>query len=107
MEATDTRQPAAGARPLDGVVIVDLTRQMSGPYASMVLGDFGAEVIKVEGAPRGDGARYIGRTLVGGESAMFLTWSRNKRSICVNLRTDEGKAVLDRLVEAADVVMEN
>lgn len=94
-------------RPLDGVVVVDLTRQMSGPYASMVLGDFGAEVIKVEGSPKGDGARYIGNTFVGGESTMFLTWNRNKRSICVDLRSDEGKAVLNRLIDEADVVMEN
>ena len=95
------------ARPLDGVVVVDLTRQMSGPYASMVLGDFGAEVIKVEASPKGDGARYIGNTFVGGESTMFLTWNRNKRSICVDLRSDEGKGVLSRLIEQADVVMEN
>ena len=96
-----------GVRPLDGIVVVDLTRQMSGPYASMVLGDFGAEVIKVESAPGGDGARHIGTTFIGGESTMFLTWNRNKRSICVDLRSAQGRAVLDGLIEGADVVMEN
>jgi crotonobetainyl-CoA:carnitine CoA-transferase CaiB-like acyl-CoA transferase len=92
---------------MDGMVVVDLTRQMSGPYASMVLGDFGADVIKVESSPRGDGARYIGSTFVGGESTMFLTWNRNKRSICVDLRAPEGKEILDRLIDGADIVMEN
>ncbi|HLY84770.1 MAG TPA: CoA transferase, partial [Acidimicrobiales bacterium] len=96
-----------GARPMDGMVVVDLTRQMSGPYASMVLGDFGADVIKVESSPRGDGARYIGSTFVGGESTMFLTWNRSKRSICVDLRSPEGKEILNRLIDGADVVMEN
>jgi crotonobetainyl-CoA:carnitine CoA-transferase CaiB-like acyl-CoA transferase len=106
--ATSKQTPGADrGRPLDGVVVVDLTRQMSGPYASMVLGDFGAEVIKVESAPRGDGARHIGNTFIGGESTMFLTWNRNKRSICVDLRSEEGRAVLRRLVDDADVVMEN
>ena len=92
---------------MDGMVVVDLTRQMSGPYASMVLGDFGADVIKVESSPRGDGARYIGSTFVGGESTMFLTWNRSKRSICLDLRSPEGKEVLNRLIDGADVVMEN
>jgi crotonobetainyl-CoA:carnitine CoA-transferase CaiB-like acyl-CoA transferase len=98
---------ADGVRPLDGLTVIDLTRQMSGPYASMVLGDFGADVIKVESAPRGDGARYVGNTFVGGESTMFLTWNRNKRSVCLDLRSAEGKQVLDRLIDQADIVMEN
>jgi crotonobetainyl-CoA:carnitine CoA-transferase CaiB-like acyl-CoA transferase len=73
----------------------------------MVLGDFGADVIKVESAPRGDGARYVGNTFVGGESTMFLTWNRNKRSVCVDLRSAEGKQVLGRLIDQADIFMEN
>lgn len=93
--------------PLDGIVVVDTTRQMSGPYASMVLGDFGANVIKVESAPLGDPMRKMGNTFVGGEGTMFLTWNRNKRSVCVDLRTAEGVAVLNRLIDHADIVMEN
>lgn len=102
-----THADVADQRPLTGRVVVDLTRQMSGPYASMVLGDFGADVIKVENAPRGDGARYVGTEFVGGESTMFLTWNRNKRSICLNLRDPEGMAILLSLIDRADVVMEN
>jgi crotonobetainyl-CoA:carnitine CoA-transferase CaiB-like acyl-CoA transferase len=89
------------------VTVVDLTRQMSGPYASLVLGDFGADIIKIESAPKGDGCRYIGNTFIGGESTMFLTWNRNKRSVCLDLRKPEGLEVAYRLIDQADVVMEN
>ena len=92
---------------LDGITVVDFTRQMSGPYASLVLGDFGADVIKVESTPKGDGCRYIGNTFIGGESTMFLTWNRNKRSVCLDLRQPEGLEVAYRLIDQADVVMEN
>lgn len=92
---------------LAGITVVDFTRQMSGPYASLVLGDFGADVIKVEQGPKGDPCRLIGNTFVGGESTMFLTWNRNKRSVCVDLRRPEGLAVAHRLIDRADVVMEN
>jgi crotonobetainyl-CoA:carnitine CoA-transferase CaiB-like acyl-CoA transferase len=94
-------------RALEGVTVIDFTRQMSGPYASLVLGDFGADIIKVESAPKGDGCRYIGNTFIGGESTMFLTWNRNKRSVCLDLRKPEGLEVAYRLIDRADVVMEN
>jgi len=94
-------------RALEGVTVVDFTRQMSGPYAALVLGDFGADVVKVEQSPQGDPCRLIGNTFVGGESTMFLTWNRNKRSLCLDLRRPEGLAVAHRLIEQADVVMEN
>jgi formyl-CoA transferase/CoA:oxalate CoA-transferase len=93
--------------PLDGLVVIDTTRQMSGPYASMVLGDFGADVIKVESAPLGDPMRSTGNTFAGGDSTMFLTWNRNKRSVCIDLRSSEGLAVLMKLIDQADIVMEN
>lgn len=99
-----------GAAPppaLTGITVVDFTRQMSGPYASLVLGDFGADVIKIEQGPRGDPCRLIGNTFVGGESTMFLTWNRNKRSVCLDLRRPEGLEVAYRLIQQADVVMEN
>jgi crotonobetainyl-CoA:carnitine CoA-transferase CaiB-like acyl-CoA transferase len=95
------------ARPLEGLTVVDLTRHMAGPYASLVLGDFGAEVIKVESAPHGDPLRRIGVSFIGEESSLFLAWNRNKRSICVDLRRPEGVEVVVRLVDGADVFMEN
>jgi crotonobetainyl-CoA:carnitine CoA-transferase CaiB-like acyl-CoA transferase len=94
-------------RALEGIKVVDFTRQMSGPYASLVLGDFGADVIKIESSPSGDGARSIGTKFIGGESTMFMTWNRNKRSVCLDLRTPEGKEVALRLAGEADVVIEN
>lgn len=96
-----------GVKPLDGVRIVDFTRQMSGPYASMALGDYGADVIKVESMPEGDPARGVGSTFIGDVSALFLTWNRNKRSISLDMRTPEGVALAKRLIATADVVMEN
>jgi crotonobetainyl-CoA:carnitine CoA-transferase CaiB-like acyl-CoA transferase len=99
-----------GALPegcLDGVTIIDLTRHMSGPYASLVLGDFGADVIKVESMPDGDPSRTSGTNFISGIGTMFLTWNRNKRSICVDLRTPEGVAVVKRLAADADIVIEN
>ena len=98
---------AEAPRALEGLRVIDLTRQMSGPYAAMVLGDFGADVIKVETAPKGDGARYIGTQFVGGESTMFLTWNRNKRSICIDLRTEEGVDIVRSLCDNADIFIEN
>jgi formyl-CoA transferase/CoA:oxalate CoA-transferase len=92
---------------LEGITIVDLTRHMSGPYASLVLGDFGADVIKVESMPDGDPSRTSGTNFIGGIGTMFLTWNRNKRSICVDLRTPEGVAVVKRLAATADIVIEN
>lgn len=94
-------------RVLEGIRILDFTRQMSGPYGSMVLGDFGADVIKVESSPRGDPSRRTGTHFLGGDSTMFLTWNRNKRSVCVDLRSDRGRAVAERLIAHADVLMEN
>jgi formyl-CoA transferase/CoA:oxalate CoA-transferase len=100
-------QPAPGSAALAGVRVVDLTRHMSGPYASLVLGDFGADVIKLESAPHGDPSRQTGTNFIAGESTMFLTWNRNKRSICVDLRSEAGLDVARRLVDGADVLMEN
>lgn len=99
--------PSTSAPVLDGIRVVDFTRQMSGPYASLVLGDFGADVVEVEQCPSGDPARRIGATFAGGESTMFLTWNRNKRSICLDLRRPEGLDLALALIDGADVVMEN
>lgn len=94
----------AGA--LDGIRILDLTWVLSGPYASMILTDLGADVVKVERPPHGDVSRTTG-PFVENESIYFQSINRGKRSIAVDLRHDEGKELFLRLVEQADVVMEN
>ena len=100
-------KPLEPASALQGVRVVDFTRQMSGPYACLVLADFGADVIKVESAPLGDPSRRAGIYFVGGESTMFLTWNRNKRGVCLDLRSERGLKVAHRLIEDADILMEN
>ena len=94
------------ARPLEDIRILDLTWILSGPYASMVLCDLGADVIKVERAPFGDVARTQG-PYANGWSAYFFSVNRGKRSISIDLRNEEGRALFLDLVGHADVVMEN
>jgi formyl-CoA transferase/CoA:oxalate CoA-transferase len=91
---------------LSGVTVVDLSRILAGPYCTMMLGDLGAEVLKVE-SPGGDDSRGWGPPFVSGEAAYFLAVNRNKKSICLNLKTDGGKDLLHRLLETADVLVEN
>jgi CoA:oxalate CoA-transferase len=92
--------------PLEGITILDLTWVLSGPYASMVLCDLGAEVIKVERPPWGDIARTTGPH-INGESCYFFSINRGKKSTAIDLSKDEGKQLFLRLVEQVDVVMEN
>jgi formyl-CoA transferase/CoA:oxalate CoA-transferase len=92
--------------PLGDVTVVDLTRILAGPYCTMMLGDLGAEVLKVE-PPNGDDSRGWGPPFVSGESAYFLAVNRNKKSLCINLKTDGGRDVLNRLLLSADVLVEN
>ena len=94
------------AGPLEGITILDLTWVLSGPYASMVLCDLGAEVIKVERPPYGDIARTTSPH-INGESGYFFSINRGKKSIAIDLSQEEGKALFLRLVEQVDVVMEN
>lgn len=96
--------------PLSGVKVVDLTRILAGPYATMVLGDYGAEVIKIERPDGGDDTRGWGPPWVeaaGGASAYFTAVNRNKRSCTLDLKNDAGKAVLWRMLDGADVVISN
>src|SRR5256886_11338051 len=88
---------------LDGLRVLDLSNQLSGPYCAMLLGDLGADVIKVEHPVGGDNARQ-GAPHVNGESA---TVNRNKRSITVDLKAPDGLAIVRRLAARADVVLEN
>jgi CoA:oxalate CoA-transferase len=94
------------AGPLEDVRILDLTWVLSGPYASMVLCDLGADVIKVERPPWGDVARTTGPH-INGESVYFFSINRGKRSITLDLKSEKGRQVFLKLVEKADVVMEN
>lgn len=95
--------------PLEGVTVVDLSRVLAGPHATMMLADLGARVIKVEQPGTGDETRHWGPPFVGehGVSTYFLSCNRNKESITLDLKSEEGKAVLTRLVERADVLVEN
>ncbi len=92
--------------PLHGVRVVDISSSYAAPTASMYLGDMGAEVIKVEPV-RGDDARFWGPPFLNGEAAWFLSVNRNKRSICLDIREPAGREVLFRLLESADVFVEN
>jgi crotonobetainyl-CoA:carnitine CoA-transferase CaiB-like acyl-CoA transferase len=93
--------------PLEGVRVLDLSRVLAGPYATMVLADLGADVIKVEHPERGDDTRHWGPPFAGGESAYFLSVNRNKRSIGVDLKSTEGLEKITGLAADADVVIEN
>ena len=92
--------------PLEGVRIVDLTTFLSGPSATQLLGDLGADVIKIESLD-GDSSRAIAGPEVDGDSAYFLANNRNKRSIAIDLKSPRGHSVAKRLIAGADVVVEN
>jgi crotonobetainyl-CoA:carnitine CoA-transferase CaiB-like acyl-CoA transferase len=93
--------------PLDGITVIDLTRVMTGPYCAMMLGDLGADVIKIEMPGKGDDTRLWGPPFVGDESSYFLTVNRNKRSIALDLKSEDGQRILWELIERADVLIEN
>ncbi len=113
------RRPCTG--PLAGLVVVDLTRALAGPHAAMMLGDLGARVIKVESPGTGDDTRGWGPPFVDPaqrhgvepgtagprEATYFLSCNRNKESVAVDLKSEDGREVLTRLVERADVLLEN
>lgn len=105
----DSSASPSGARvqkgPLSGITIVDLTRVVSGPYATLLMSDLGARVIKIE-ALTGDETRALGPR-VAGESAMFIGLNRGKESVAIDLRSRQGHEVLCDLVRRADVVIEN
>ena len=93
--------------PLDGIRVLDLTRALAGPYCTMFLGDLGAEVVKVEQPQIGDDSRGWGPPFVGDESAYFLSNKRNKKSLTIDLKTDQGVELVRRLAKTADVLVEN
>jgi crotonobetainyl-CoA:carnitine CoA-transferase CaiB-like acyl-CoA transferase len=92
---------------LSNVRVVELTEALAGPYAAMLLGDLGADVIKIERPGLGDQSRRWGARLPGGESAYFCSTNRNKRSLSLNIQSAEGQAALYRLLETTDVLLCN
>jgi len=93
--------------PLEGVRVLDLSRVLAGPYATMMLADLGADVLKVEHPERGDDTRHWGPPFAGGESAYFLSVNRNKRAVGVDLKDPEGLEKVKKLATSADVLIEN
>ncbi|WP_413307918.1 CaiB/BaiF CoA-transferase family protein [Bacillus sp. 1P10SD] len=93
--------------PLQGVKVIDLSRVLAGPYCTMLLGDMGAEVIKIESVDYGDETRGWGPPFVEGESAYYLCANRNKQGITLNLKSKKGIEILRKLVSDADVVVQN
>lgn len=107
LETAAGRSGQQGRRgPLAGLQVIDLTHMLSGPYATWIFGALGAEVIKVEMPGRGDFTREIA-PFVDGESIYFMSINRNKKSICLNLKTPQGKEALLRIVARSDVFIEN
>ena len=93
--------------PLSDILVVDLSRALAGPHATMMLGDMGARVIKVENPDGGDDTRGWGPPFVSGVSTYFLSCNRNKESISLDLKLDSDKEVLRELIKRADVLVEN
>jgi crotonobetainyl-CoA:carnitine CoA-transferase CaiB-like acyl-CoA transferase len=93
-------------KALEGLLVLDLSHVMAGPFCAMLLGDLGADVIKVE-KPGGEDSRRFGPPFISGESVAFLGLNRNKRDICIDLKTDEGRTIVRELATKADVLIEN
>lgn len=105
MTAEDAARPRR-IGPLTGIRVLDLTRVLAGPFCTMILGDLGAEIIKIEDTQKGDSARGV-TPLIQGESHFYLAVNRNKKSVCVDLQTEEGKQVILDLAQRSDVLVEN
>lgn len=94
------------SQPLSGIKVVDATSALSGPYCILLLGDLGAEVIKIEEPQAGDMLRKSG-PFIGGEGPYFLYGNRNKKSMTLNLQKERGRDILLKLVKNADIFVEN
>lgn len=93
---------------LENICVIDLTRVLAGPYCTMMLGDLGADIIKIEVPGRGDDTRHWGPPFTkGGESAYYLSANRNKRSMTLNLKSEEGLEILKKLIAKGDVLVDN
>ncbi len=98
---------SSNTEPLSGIKVLDLCRVVSGPFATMHLGDLGADVVKIEDPRIGDESRRYGPPFVNGESSYFLSVNRNKRSCAINLKSDAGRDAVIALAKVADVVIDN
>lgn len=94
-------------KPLEGIVVIDFSRVLAGPMATQILAEFGAEVIKVEMPGTGDESRHFEPKLPGGESGYFFAFNRGKKSITLNLKTEQGRKIAQDLASQADVLIEN
>ena len=93
---------------LENICVIDLTRVLAGPYCTMMLGDLGADIIKIEVPGRGDDTRHWGPPFTkGGESAYYLSANRNKRSLTLNLKSEQGLEILKKLIAKGDVLVDN
>ena len=92
---------------LEGIRDIEITEALAGPYAAMLMGDLGADVIKIERPGVGDQARQWGARLPGEESAYFAATNRNKRNLTLNIQKEKGRALLQSLLISADVVILN
>ncbi len=107
-EAGDESAPGARPQPLAGVRVLDVSQVMAGPFCSMMLGDMGADVIKIEPPGSGDQSRgAMGFKLKGSDSLGFIAMNRNKRSVALNLKSEAGRGVFEKLVATADILVEN
>src|SRR5687767_3845645 len=97
----------ASAGPLSDLKVVDLTRVLAGPYLTMMLGDMGADVIKIEQPGSGDDTRRWGPPFLEGESTYYLAVNRNKRSVTLNLKHPRCREIVLQMVKDADIVVEN
>ena len=93
--------------PLAGLLVADLTQNVAGPYCTQILGDMGAQVVKVERPERGDDARAWAPPYWGEESAAFMAVNRNKRSLAVDMKAPEGREILERLIKRVDVLVQS
>ncbi len=93
--------------PVQGLVVADLTQNVAGPFCTQILGDMGAEVIKVERPGKGDDARAWAPPFWGNESSTFMSMNRNKRSLALDLKGEAGMEVLRRLIARADVFVQS
>lgn len=94
-------------KALEGIKVLDLSRILAGPYIGMLLGDYGADVIKIEQPRSGDGTRGWGPPWVGDQAAYFFSANRNKKSLTLDLKNDQGLTILHQLLETADIFIEN
>ena len=108
MEASRDKKSANTRLPLDGIVVLDITRVVAGPYSAMILADLGATVIKIENPEDPDYTRnFPPFTKTDKESAFFAQYNRNKLGMTLNLKTAAGKKTLKQLVKKSDVLIEN